>query len=812
MATFWHGACFGGKTPMNASRLGTFLLWTIVFVTASGCVKKPVPVTADTHIPADASIFPAPADHPIGQVQTDAFGDELPLGAVARLGTTRMHHTYSRVFMVKFAADGKTVMSHGEDGTIRLWNSQTGREMAKFPGIVPPVNSPKPPARLSPDGKILLTWDKGFHAWDIATKKELPWCSKELSGPNSYQCSDLVFSNDGQTFASVLNRYGQKAEIIIQVRNAASGEVLHEQIQLQRPGSGFTRRYLSPDGSMVVFRESDASELTLRDTATGKVLHRWAAMDYAGFSPDSTKLLGVVYAPSYDPKPGRQITVKDVATGQEYCRFPEPSVDWNVFSPDGTMVAVANVYSPAYQMPSYLTVLEAATGRILHKWPGCQSGTAQLCFAPDGKRLVTADRDNAIRVRDTSGGKLAYQIACPVGYYACLDVSPDGKLLAGSDGEGPSIHLWDLGTGKPLIQRDAPFLPTQFLAFSPNGKSLGLIDSENTAWVWDTSAGQRAIQLPRFIGSEEQYPLVDPLLIWRDNNRVQTFGVSKLEKGPMRLDGLTMASSRNVVHQLDLSAGKPIRYFGTGADPVRSFSVSRDGRYLAGWCDRQVHVWDTDTGKELESFLVSKQEAYSPAPWHDQSRPAVPVLAVGLGGKVLGARGIRHISDTRYNGWLTVWGAGSATARNHFEWEVKIIGWKEWHNNETGGTYPLYEDRNGSSCLSADGKMLALAFETGIAIWDLDRSKEMHRLTGKDLVSDPMAFSSDGKLIAARMADGSVRFWNTVTGSLVGQVRDAPRLISRFCFTPDGRTFATACSDSTVLLWDIKSIIAATSK
>jgi len=279
----------------------------------------------------------------------------------------------------------------------------------------------------------------------------------------------------------------------------------------------------------------------------------------------------------------------------------------------------------------------------------------------------------------------------------------------------------------------------------------------------------------------------------------------------MRLDGLSMTTTAVKVHHFDLSAGKPIRQFGTDADPVRSFSQSADGKALAGWCEKQVCIWDTATGKDLASFPLSTKELYSPAPWYD-SRSYVPVLAVSPGGKMLAARGIRHVSDTKYIGWLTVWDSGAANARHHFEWDVKINGWQEWHNREDSGSYPLYDDRNGPLCFSPDGKMLALAFETSIALWDLNKGKETHRITGKGLVSHSMAFSSNGKLIAALADGGCLRFWNTATGALVGQVSNAPTWITQFCFSSDGRIVATACSDATVLLWDIKPILASTPK
>jgi WD40 repeat protein len=55
---------------------------------------------------------------------TDAYGDPLPLGALARLGTVRMH-TGNQVECVAFSADGKVFATGEEWGTIRFWDLKT---------------------------------------------------------------------------------------------------------------------------------------------------------------------------------------------------------------------------------------------------------------------------------------------------------------------------------------------------------------------------------------------------------------------------------------------------------------------------------------------------------------------------------------------------------------------------------------------------------------------------------------------------------------------------------------------------------------
>src|SRR5437867_2336931 len=93
---------------------------------------------------------PAPVSEPASR--TDAYGDPLPPQARLRLGSVRLRHGHF-VIAVAFAPDGRTVASGSRDGTIRLWDTATGKEQFTLSGHKDGVNC----MAFSPDGKTLAS-------------------------------------------------------------------------------------------------------------------------------------------------------------------------------------------------------------------------------------------------------------------------------------------------------------------------------------------------------------------------------------------------------------------------------------------------------------------------------------------------------------------------------------------------------------------------------------------------------------------------------------------------------------------------------
>src|SRR5262245_22473753 len=213
---------------------------------------------------------------PAARPRADLFGDPLPPGALARLGTVRFRPGLA-LALVAFSADDRllataTQNTEADDNlsSLCLWDRATGKRLRQF-GV---RKTPYLCLALAPDGKTLATQDLtgAVRLWDTATGKELRQITR----------GSVVFSGPG----------------------AGGGQ--------QMRGVGFT---FSPDGKALAARGPDRA-IHLWETTTGKEVRKLAA-DPEDVAPLAFSHDGKVLATSAD----EVVRLLEVATGQVIARL-----------------------------------------------------------------------------------------------------------------------------------------------------------------------------------------------------------------------------------------------------------------------------------------------------------------------------------------------------------------------------------------------------------------------------------------------------------------------------------------------------------
>jgi WD40 repeat protein len=112
-----------------------------------------------------------------------------------------------------------------------------------------------------------------------------------------------------------------------------------------------------------------------------------------------------------------------------------------------------------------------------------------------------------------------------------------------------------------------------------------------------------------------------------------------------------------------------------------------------------------------------------------------------------------------------------------------------------------------------------------LEIWDVAGGKRIHRQTGWKAPFEALAFSPNGKILAAgtphaaihdpsasrsdTVAQSHIVTWDSSTGTQLLSHPAHPGAIRSLAFSADGQRLLSGGADSTVLIWDLASMKAA---
>jgi len=402
-----------------------------------------------------------------------------------------------------FSPDSARLVTGSNDGSVRIWDTQTGDLLNVVEGNLGEVRA----VAFSPNGRRLAVghkgrvsmWDAGGHSrvWQHWNEQSIPALAFTPDGNLLVGVNFFLSSNKGQPYlrnaeTAATSEVGAAVTALSVVACASTGQLAWAGeegiVRLYDPG---TSRHLvagqgqghsgavlgmafSPDGTILATSSRDRRVL-LWDTASGELLRpiRPRSKDvYAvAFSPDGRTLATTSDLPDAEDNSG-QIRFWDPLTGEPRgeLRVPNGPLRCIAYSPDGRRLAVGCRDGSVrfWEVPSR----KAAFGI-----PGDPAGLAAATISPDGTTAATGGWDGAVRFWSLADGSLQRSLPVHASEVMALAYSPDGRFLAcGSAGALGKMKLVDMKTvghvGEILAEVPGHIGPVRSLSFSRDGRWL----------------------------------------------------------------------------------------------------------------------------------------------------------------------------------------------------------------------------------------------------------------------------------------------------------------------------------------------------
>ena len=300
--------------------------------------------------------------------------------------------------------------------------------------------------------------------------RQRPVAIRSLAGQHQDIVTMAVFSPDGETLASTSE---DGTTVLWQWREGKILRVLRGHVR------GVLLAAFSPDGKTLATGGRDA-KVILWDVGTGisrtVISDHTAAVSAVLYSRD-----GTTFATGSDD---RSVKVRDSEGKLRYSLAGhQQEVIMLAFSADAkTLVSAGgNWDDPVRQGEVKVWDLETRTAR----WSaaGDFGGIWGIDLSPDGKQIAGASLDGTVRIWDLASGQARSVLKGHTDRVIWVAYAPGGQWLTSSSLDG-TVRFWDAAGPQAKQVGHVDEMPVQRFAFSPREKVLATAGSDRTVTIW----------------------------------------------------------------------------------------------------------------------------------------------------------------------------------------------------------------------------------------------------------------------------------------------------------------------------------------
>jgi WD40 repeat protein len=679
------------------------------------------------------------------------------IGASSRFAQL-FEHGIGAVLCARYSPDGRRIVTTGTDNTARIWDAESGRQLAVLRHQVPTGGSTEIMSEI---------------------------VSKIVSG------SDADPVRDASSLLGATGLPGNPAW-------------LHD-IE-SRSGIVFWAEF-SRDGKRIVSVGTD-NTARIWDADSFQQISEFRAGDGTRNIAKAFMLVANKISSSNDPE--AQVDAF-IASWPKFVRDNVKGALFHAeFSPDGKRIVTGGADNAAWiwDIETNRSIRLNGHGLLNLRSPHIALGAVlSVRYSPDGLRVVTTSLDNAALVWDARTGERLFALdhgfargritkyaeAEEIGVVSSAQFSPDGKNIATAGLDG-NVRLWDAATGKRVAEIEtefrlgpadeslvAPVLSARFdedgrhLILSGFGADVRLLDPGGLSSVHHMR-GHRPVIL-----DDVPVDLIVHAIAAKRAQRIATVGIDNTVRvwAPIHTDTseytpctafspggerAVMTSQLTATRVWDVQAGKA--FVAIPQDNQWCFRgnvFSPDGRrVVSGFPDHTVKVWDAETGRDILTLTGNTD--------------AVTNATFSLDGK--------RVAAVSADGITRVWDAMSGN-------EIAVL--------------KIGQNSARMVSLSPDGERAVTASENTAHVWDVATRREIAVLKGHTNDLNSVMFSADGSRVVTASSDKTARVYDAGTGREIAVLRGHAEGLNSAVFSPDGRQVVTASSDRTARVWDAQT-------
>jgi len=564
----------------------------------------------------------------------------------------------------------------------------------------------------------------------------------------------------------------------------------------------------SPDGKILATATFD--EITLWDSDSFTELYTITGYTTSfrnfEFSHDGKSLL--YYSSS-------SIKLIDISTQKELLLYNyERVITSAIFGPNSESI----IY---YTRDGTIKGRDIETGRELFIIN--TTNTPILLYIPNSQNIIYTD-NNLIHIYNIQTSSIEKTLSGHKEKIDSLALSSDNRYLAFVSVDS-TIKVWDL-TGNNSFTLDYDHgSSTKYIQFSSDGEYI-LTYSRGKIDLWDISQRKKHLSLSENWEEKVTFAFLSPdskriitflqlgknkdliiILNAVDGSELSRVRINYEVAGTISINNhdntIAVASMDHSVKIWDLSKGTLFKTLLGHTGYVTTVDFSPDGKKIASASDdRRIIIWDYNNGTKLQSFYAHASEITN----------------------LFFLDGREQLVSKSDDGTMKMWNINSTRVWSRRERYIHAISNKGMYacegvlaiqiiNIDTGKFIkeldfsPLYEKQEYFTAISFnnDGKIIAFSLTSGdLIVMDWEKEIKMLEVSGQNERIRIIKICPNNKFIAFGTENNELTLWNIENGQvqiLSGHTRN----IIDLQFTPNGKALISSSFDGSVRVWDSES-------